>query len=451
MDEFKKVSEFICGLTLEDVPARVVEAAKLCVLDCLGAGIGAAFYEEIPTVVENVLKYSCFDPEYPVAVWGHRKNTALKDGVFLNAMMAHALELDDVHPMSKTHIGTVVVPAAFGVSQARRATGKRFLEAVIAGYEVMARVGMGFGVKSHRLRGWHVTGTAGTFGAAAACAKLFGLSEGQTSDALGMAGTQSSGLWAFLQSGASCKKLHPARAAQNGVTAALMALSGMTGPRNVLTAPDGGLYPATSDEYDVTKLDERLGERYELLYMDKKPYPCCRSTHCAIDAALELTEKQGLCKDEIRKIDIHTYEIGVIQCGSEKYPLKPVEAKFSTPFAVASAIACGRVGTREFEPERIADPALKKLFQKISVFSSDDFTKRYPEMWGCRMDVAMEDGRVFSKTVDDASGSVHRPMSEIQVRDKFKTLTVPVIGEEASESVAALVSELQNREVLCGI
>ena len=177
------------------------------------------------------------------SLWAHGGTASLRTAAFLNAMASHTLELDDVHTNSKTHIGTVVIPAAWAVAEALGRNGKELLEAVICGYEVMARIGMGFGVSSHRNRGWHVTGTAGTFGAAAACAKLYGFSTEQTLSAFGLAGMQSCTTWAFLTGSATDKVMHPARAAASGLESCLMVQGGMTGTSHILDAADGGLFP----------------------------------------------------------------------------------------------------------------------------------------------------------------------------------------------------------------
>ena len=219
MNDLNTLARYSHQLQLSDIPEDVIIAAKYCILDSMGAAIGAADYEEIPQIVADVLVLSGTGDEHFATVWGHKVKTSVFQAILLNGIMGHALELDDVHTKSKTHIGAVVLPAAWSLAESLASSGHDLLEAVITGYEVMARVGRGFGVSSHRKKGWHVTGTAGTFGAAAASAKLLKLNEHQTIHAFGMAGTQSSGLWAFLENGATSKKLHPARAAVNGFVA----------------------------------------------------------------------------------------------------------------------------------------------------------------------------------------------------------------------------------------
>ncbi|SCZ81802.1 MmgE/PrpD family protein [Acidaminobacter hydrogenoformans] len=423
MYELEILAGFIHDLKLENLDKKVIDAAKLCVLDTFGAAAGATRDPLIQKIV------STYQSLYPgggdAAVWGFEKKMPFLQAAFLNGMMGHRLELDDVHTSSKTHIGTVVVPAAFALSQHLDLTGAQFLEAVICGYEVMSRIGMGFGVSSHRNRGWHVTSTAGTFGAAAAAAKLLGLDAEKTVHALGMAGTQSFGVWAFLEDSASSKILHPGRAAVSGIEAALLAKSGMTGPTKILSAFDGGLFKAMSDEYSYTAVTEGLGKDFEILKVDIKPYPCCRSTHCAIDAALYLSGHYPIASDEIKKIEVETYLVGYKQCGLTEGSLKPktpVDAKFSIPYTVAAALLKGTVNIESFLPEAIQDPAVQSLLSKVEVRPEETFTSRYPKHWGCRAIITMNSGDTYETEIKDALGSVDQPLTPEDLNKKVEPL-----------------------------
>jgi 2-methylcitrate dehydratase PrpD len=289
---------------------------------------------------------------------------------------------------------------------------------VIVGYEAMARVGMAMDVASNRRRGWHTTGVIGTFGSAAAAAHLLGLDERRTLFALGMAGTQSSGLWAFLADGATCKKLHTARAAVNGITAAILSKAGMSGPEHILDAEDGGLFAAVSDKYDMSVICSGLGETYEITKIDKKPYPCCRSTHPVIDAALMIRKEKEFLRDRIMDIQVETYEIAVLQCGG-RYPQNTVEAKFSIAYTCAVAFIYGKVTLSEFSPRILEDPAVMRIADRVKVVGCRSFTERYPRQWGCRVAVTMKNGDVITRQIDDMSGSVQVPLTEDQEKDKF--------------------------------
>lgn len=417
----RALARFVGDLRLETVPDDVVRAARFCVLDTLGSALGATRSREIRAITAKMEDWSGAGKNRRLAsAWGQGTRTSLNNAVLVNGMLSHELELDDVHTASKSHVGAVVVPAAWTVADAMDMGGKELLEAVIAGYEVMGRVGRAMDVVSNRKRGWHTTGVIGTFGAAAAAAKLWGLTEQETVNAFGIAGTQSSGLWAFLAEGATCKKLHPA-GGLTGVTACLLAESGMTGAEHILDAADGGLYQAVSDRYDMARLVEGLGEGYEIMKVDKKPYPCCRTTHHAIDGALQLRE-EGVLPEQIQSVLVETYEVGVLQCGFPEYPNSPVEAKFSIPFTCAAAFVRGHVGLPEFSQEVLDDPQVRRIAQATTVREAPLFSQRYPGRWGSRVTVTLKDGSTRVCQVDDMSGSVAKPLTACQEEEKFRSL-----------------------------
>jgi 2-methylcitrate dehydratase PrpD len=433
MNELEILSDFIVNFDLNEIQENVVETAKICILDSFSAAVGASKDELIVDIIRKYKEFYNTGNENGISVWGHNTKLPVVQAAFINAMMGHKLELDDVHTNSKTHIGTVVVPSAMCLAQHLGSSAKEFLEAVICGYEVMSRIGMGFGVSSHRNKGWHVTSTAGTFGAAAAAAKLLKLNVKETTNALGMAGTQSFGLWAFLEDSASSKILHPARAASSGIEAAMLAKAGMTGPISILSANDGSLFAAMSDEYDLSMVTKDLGIVYEIKNVDNKPYPCCRSTHCAIDSAIYLRNSYNIDVDDIEEVQIGTYLVGYKQCGlteGSKNPVTSTEAKFSTPYTFATALINGNVSLEHFTAESIANENVHSLLKKVSVFSEDEFTKRYPIHWGCKAKITMKNGNIFETEVKDAAGSTYNPVSKNDIKNKAIPLLKVAYEEE---------------------
>ena len=440
--ELRTLAEFVQDFDLDMVDENIKRAACFCVLDNLGAALGAAASGEIRSIAEAYAKWCAPGSNgRTAAMWGQGRQTDLFSALMVNGLMAHELELDDVHTLSKSHVGAVVVPAAWTVAEAMRVDGCAFLEAVILGYEVMGRVGMGMDVASNRRRGWHTTGVIGPFGAAAAAAKLMGLNSKQIASSFGMAGTQAAGLWAFLAEGASCKKLHPARAIVNGVSGCILAAAGMTGPEHILDAQDGGLYGAVSDSFDMSKLTKDLGQDYQVCRIDKKPYPCCRTTHHAIDAALKLREEVDA--ENVDSVLVETYDVGVLQCGFKKYPDTVREAKFSIAFTCALALVKGRVTNSDFTQASLDDPLIKYIAQRTSVVADEMFTRRYPKRWGSRMTVTLRDGSRHVCQIDDMSGSTAVPLSEKQECDKFIGL---VEGTFSLERTELLMTQILNVE-----
>ena len=429
--ELRKLAEFIHDLTWEALPEEVRNTVPLRVLDLVSVAVGAV-HDPLVEQAREALS-SLFGSENGKAkIWGENGNYPPVPAAMINAMHAHTLELDDVHTASKTHGSASLIPAAWACAQALGKSGKEFLLAVVCGYETVNRVGMAFGVSSHRNRGWHATATCGVFGCAAACAKLLNLDTDQIVSALGMAGTQSSGVWAFLGDGSNCKVLHTARAAADGTEAAFLAKAGMTGPEHIFEAKDGGLLTAMSDGGDLKKLSAGLGTVYEILNMDMKPYPCCRSAHGVIDAAFEIRkellkkadlERTSLEKQiaDIRQVQIETYLVGYKQCAVSEGCLNPkttLDAKFSTPYAAAAALLYGKISMKEFELEVVEGTEIQRLLHKVHVEPADEFTKQYPKHWGCRMKVLQQDGTGYEKEIRDPSGSIARPLTTKQAMKK---------------------------------
>ena len=461
MSDLRKLAEFIHDITWDQLPERVRETAALRVLDLVSVASGAAKDPLVEAAKEALGTVGgCGN----ISVWGDTRKYPRATAAMINAMLAHTLELDDVHTASKTHGSASLIPSAWSCAEYLGKSGKDFLLAVVCGYETVNRVGMAFGVSAHRNRGWHATATCGVFGCAAACAKLLDLSVDQIVSALGMAGTQSSGVWAFLGDGSNCKILHPARAAADGIEAAFLARAGMTGPEHIFDAKDGGLLYAMSDGGDASKLSQGLGQVYEILNMDMKPYPCCRSAHCAIDGMLEIREQMEarlglkirnmseaeILAEQIQVIEIDTYLVGYKQCAVSDGCLHPkivLDAKFSTPYSAAAAFLYGSVGMEQFDPEVVLDPAIQKLLEKVRVRPLERFTEQYPKHWGCHVKVIMQDGTAYEAEVEDPSGSVARPLSRKQAMKKAEEFLSVVCPGREQKTIEELLN-LESREQL---
>lgn len=442
MNDLRKLAKFIHEISWDGLPEDVRNLAAVRTLDLVSVSIGAAKDSLVSSVAASMReRYGTGDCH----VWGRAETFPPTAAAMLNAMLAHTLELDDVHPASKTHGSASIIPAAWSCAEYLGRSGQDLLLAIVCGYEAANRIGMALGVSSHRNRGWHATSTCGVFGCAAACAKLLGLSEDGIVWALGMAGTQSCGLWAFLGDGCSCKVLHTARAAANGMEAAFLAQAGMTGPEHIFEAGDGGLLAAMSDDYDASKISAGLGTMYEIRNMDVKPYPCCRSSHCVIDAMLRLRkEHQGT---GIERIEVSTYLVGYKQCAVSDgclHPKTPLDAKFSTPYAAAAAWLYGRVTMAEFEPEVIGRPELQELMEKVEVRPDTRFTNVYPAHWGCEVKLIKTDGTSASLSVADASGSIHKPLTDSEMKTKalgFIESRYPGRGRQMMEDILRLAQK----------
>jgi 2-methylcitrate dehydratase PrpD len=436
-----RLADYFSALTYDALPAAVVEKAKENVIDTLAGAIPGA---TLPDVAGITAALKSYDRQADCTLWGSGERASALTAALVNGTSAHALEMDDFHPQGKCHMGVVVVPAVLALGEAHRISGRQLLLAVATGYEVGLRVAIAVGTASHRLRGWHATSSCGVFGAAAGACKVLYLDAERMVSALGLAGTQSSGLWAFMQDGAGNKKFHGGHAAHAGAVAAILAQGGLTGPSAILEAEDGGFFRATSDDFNCATVVEGLGERWHLLRVGRKPYACCRSMHLSIDGIFELKREHGLRPEEIENVEVLTYEIGVKQCGTFQVPQNRFEATFSIPYGIAVTLFDDAAGVCQFTEERLRDPRIAELCRKIEVRSSEKYTSHYPVNWGCEINVRTRDGRMLNKVIWNGKGGPDNPMSRDDLTLKFKSLAGQVMDEARMERIVATVYGLDN-------
>ncbi len=334
---------------------------------------------------------------------------------FLYGALCHILEVDDLHRASVVHPGCVVVPAV--LAMAPGGDGRAALTAVLKGFEACCRVGMSVGPAHYRI--WHNTATCGPFGSAMAVAGLLHLDETQTVHALGNAGSQSAGLWEFLDTGAETKHLHAGRGAEAGVVAATLAAHDFTGAATILEGKRG-FFKATCPDPDPGQLVPRPDQPWQVHQTSIKPWPSCRHTHPAIDCALTLYQRVGGARN-IRAVRVEAYPAALDLCNRVTVN-SPYEGKFSLQHCVAAALSDGEVVFDSFEApcrERLAD-----LRSRISVATADAFANAYPVHWGSRVVLTMQDGSEMSQQVSDARGDPELPLSAGEMADKARGLLV---------------------------
>ena len=301
-----------------------------------------------------------------------------------------------------------------------------------AGYETMNRVSQAANPSRTRMRGWHLTGTAGTFAAAAAASVLLGLDASTTASALGLAGTQSAGLWAFTADGGMSKRLHPGRAAQAGVTAALLARRGFVGPRMILEAADGGFLFAMSDDPRPAEITRELGSFWHTDFTCFKPYACCGSNHACIDAVLRLIREHGIKPKDIARIIAGIPSVVQTQTGFPYQADSVLNAQMSLQDNVAVAILDGEAYLPQFAPERIVEPTVVDLAKRVEVVVDEDLDALYPAVYGGRITLVLKSGEEHSLRVDYSKGMPENQMSMDDIAEKFMSLARSVTDEHAA-------------------
>ena len=335
-------------------------------------------------------------------------------GAFLFGALVHVLEIDDLHRESVTHPGCVVIPTAWALARDADADGRTFLDSVLQGYEAMCRIGNAVGKTHYRI--WHNTATCGPYGSAFAAAALLGLDDERTVWALGNAGTQSSGLWQFLEDGAMSKHLHAGRAAESGLLAAELAARGFTGPAHILEGKKGFFAAACPDAEPERVLAEPDGP-WQLTLTSIKPWPSCRHTHPTIDAALEL--HGGIALEAIERVRVETYQAALDLCDNVA-PNSEYEAKFSLQHCAAVALTDGGVALGSFDAAARARAA--GLAAKTTVEATSRHNAAYPDQWGARLTVETAGGEQVVADCPVCKGDPELPLSAGEMRAKAAML-----------------------------
>lgn len=360
--------------------------------------------------------------------WGSRIGACGGDAVrdagrraFLLGGLTHILEVDDLHRKSVVHPGCVTVPAVWGAAEAGLGTGNGYdlLSAVLWGFEAATRVGMAVGPAHYRI--FHNTATCGPFGSAMAAARLLGLTRAQAVDALGNAGTQAAGLWQFLDTGAMSKHLHAGRGAEAGLVAAELAALGLTGAAKIIEGARG-FFAGLCPDAEPARLLADPDEPWQLRLTSIKPWPSCRHTHPAIDAAQEIHQalaRNGHASAEIENVEIETYGAALALCDRPE-PHTVYDAKFSLQHTVAAALCRGRVDFAAFDVEARAQCA--KLRGRVRVAQSPSFEAAYPAHWGSRVSVHFHDGSTIAAERSDAKGDPEMPLGTEQMLEKARDL-----------------------------
>lgn len=381
----ESLADFAATVAGGHAPAPVLRM-QLYALDTLAVTLAGAVSPSSGPMVRTVLA-AAGKPEATVMAAG--RVTSAWDAALVNGAFAHALELDDDHRIAVLHPGAVVVPAALAAAEAAGATGLTFLRALLVGYEVACRLGEVYrgSMFDHAL---HPTSVCGVLGAAGAAAVAMDLDRDAFVRALGIAGTQASGLTEWRADGSWIKRLHPGRAAHAGVLAARLAREGFTGPATIFEG-NGGFFRAFThgEAIDPDAMTRDLGRDFRALGTAVKPYPCCRFEHGAVDLALEAAGG-GIGADEIESIAIRIYRTNVLSY--HHVPKNAVDAQFNVPYAVALAFVRGAVRLADFTDGAIKDPGVLALARRIEVREDPEFTAKYPQDYFVELKVALSDG-----------------------------------------------------------
>jgi len=431
----RRFARFVAGLTLDDIPPAVLTRATLLILDTIGSCLASATMDFGRAVIHAAERLGGA-PESSLI--GGKAKVAAANAVLANGTLAHGLDFDDTREEAIVHTGSVAVTTALAVGEAAGASGRATLAAMIAGVEVMCRVGLAVPGRFHA-RNFHPTALSGGFAAAAVSGKLYGLTEDQFVRAFGICGSQASGIIEYLADGSWTKRFHPGWAAHAGVVATLLAQSGFTGPESVFEGRHG-FYETFAGGVNGERLHQlldSLGSAWEVEQLTFKPYPCGSIAHPYMDCALRLRERYGIRPHQIAEIQCRTAEGPVPRLweplAAKRQPPNGYAAKFSLPYLVAVILVKGRAGLAEFTDEAVRDETVRRVAATVNYEVDPGID--YPRQFIGHVRIRLNDGRVVEERQAHPRGSPHVPLTREELEAKFRGNAGLLFPEEKIEQI----------------
>jgi 2-methylcitrate dehydratase PrpD len=430
----------------EDLPPAAVESAKKEVLDSLATALGGSGKAGVKELVDMVKE------------WGGKKQSTIitygmkcpaPNAAQVNGTMIHALDYDDGHQSALVHTGCVTVSTAFAVAERKgKVSGKELITAIALGGDFMARLGLaGRSEKTALSSGWHPTTLFGHFGAATIAGRLMGLDQERMINALGLAYHQAGGAGSGVSDGALAKRMGPGFAARAGITAALMAERGITGERDPLEGKTGLFNTYMGGDYDPEVLTADLGTRFEGVNIGDKPYPCCGLIHACVDAVLALKSRYKIEVEQINEIIAYggksIYDLAQPP-EIKRNPRTIIDAQFSVPWVVATAVVRGKVTIDAFTDEAIKRQEILDIAQKVSGRLVPEMDRHGVGPGG--VIIKMKGGEEYREEVEHCLGSAERPMSLDDITKKFRecaAASLKPLPKQTIDKVIDMVGRLE--------
>ncbi len=431
-----RLAEFVVKSAWEDLPAAAIERAKAAILDTVGVML-AGSVEPAARILQRLAKQEGGAGRCTVVGAGIR--TGAVWAALANGTAAHAQDFDDTNFAMMGHPSAPVLSAGLAAAELAGTDGRGLLHAYLLGFEVEATLGEVVN-PAHYEHGWHATCTLGTLGAAAASARVLDLDAAQTQMALALAASQASGLKENF--GTMTKPFHAGHAARSGVLSALLARDGFTGSEQAIEGPQGYL-KVLGGRQNLAAL-ETLGAPWKILAtgIAVKPYPCCAMTHSAIDALLELRSRHG-----VRPDDVATVEVGVAPVVPgiliHPRPQNGLEAKFSMEYCAAAALTEGRVGIGTFADDRVRDPRVRALMERVRMVVDPSISGHHDQHAWSRVTLRLADGQQLTWGPGGPQGHPDRPLSHDQLLEKFRDCARVILPADRADAAAEAIARLE--------
>jgi len=423
------LAEFVANHPSGKFPAHVEREAHRTFMNWLGCAVGAARH---PTMEAALAAVQELAPSQQATILGRSERVDMASAALLNGISSHTFDYDDTHLKTIIHPAGPVASAALALAEHIGSSGREVIDALVLGIDVACRVGNAV-YPEHYDRGWHITGSTGMLGAAAAASRLLHLDADKTAMALGIAASQPVGV--REQFGSMTKPFHPGGAARAGLTSALMAKHGFTSSAKAIEAPRG-IVQTDSTKYAWGEITGELGERFEIAFNTYKPFACGIVIHPAIDGCVQLRSAHGLRGEDIERIDLRVHSL-VLELTGKRTPRTGLEGKFSVYHACAAGILYGRAGEQEFSDDVVARADVVALRDRVHAQADDGIDEAAADIT-----ITMKDGRRHHVLVEHAIGSLERPMSDGDLADKFHGLVDPILGASRADELIAQCAAL---------
>ncbi len=414
MSVTKTLASYVVNAAPENTPADVRHEAKRSILNYVGCAVGGSRHPAMDKAIRALGPYS----GKPTArVLARTEKLDPLHASLMNGISSHVFDYDDTTPQNYIHPTSPLASALFAYSSVNPVRGSDFMHAFVLGFEVESRIGNAV-YPAHYDAGWHITGTAGVFAAAAAIGKLLGLTVEEMVWALGLAATQAAGLREMF--GSMAKAFHPGRAAQNGYSSALLAQEGFTAGEYSIEGPRG-FAAVQSAKYDLSKVTEALGTDFNLRRNTYKPFPCGIVNHPTIDGCIQLHDEHRIDPAAIKSVSLRVAPLVMDLCG-KKAITKGLEGKFSVVHGAAIGLVRGKAGIQEYTDEAVNDTAIQRVRESTTAVGDPSITDDQ-----AAIEVTLADGRKLTRFVEKSLGNIHRPMSDKQLEEKFRDQALPVL------------------------
>ena len=426
----RALAEWLVGQRFEDIPQDVRHEALRSLVNIVGCAIGGSTHPAMDITVRALGQFSGPATAQPLA---RRERVDPLFASLLNGISSHVYDYDDTTPGNYSHPSSPVASALFAYASANPVSGRDFVHAFILGFEAESRIGNAV-YPAHYDAGWHITGTAGVFGAATAIGKLVGLSTQQMVWAIGLAATQAAGLREMF--GSMGKAFHPGRSAQSGYAAALLAREGFTGSNTGIEGPRG-FAAVQAAKYDIAKVTNRLGTDFDLRENTYKPFPCGIVIHPTIDACIQISRRRTIKPQEIKAVRLQVAPLVLDLCRKKDIHVG-LEGKFSVFHAAAIGLVRGKAGLGEFSDETVNDPDVKAVREQRTTATADPSVAED----AVRVEVELTSGERIQKNVDHAIGNLGRPMTDRELEEKFTDQAARVLPANQVRDLTAMCWKL---------